>query len=246
MLNIRKKKIYRHDSEKQFLDLLLEVQNKYPNEATKQISSVEGDDSKYELMILASLTQQYLNTDKGYISLSSGQLDLIYRSILDLTTHTQINLPSGVYDYSLGNLRGVTNYILENFSKNIDNKATFKKLNYESHKDISFFESKLSNISEQELITFAAELLERAFITIKRLSGMVLIDNQYTKEWLITRISNDVMHIPTCIAQRNIKELKTTLIDSLIFIKKLELSILENDYFLQDYKNLIKKYPQFF
>lgn len=117
----KKKEVYRHSDEMDYRKLISKLEQDYPGETIEQIKSTKELDPRYTLMAMAELTSQELNRNQdAMVTLSAGQLDYIYRAILDLATHTQKELPEGVYQYSLGNLNGVTNFILEKVKNNKD------------------------------------------------------------------------------------------------------------------------------
>lgn len=115
----KNKEPYRHTDEMEYRQLITNVQKDYPGETMEQIKSTLDGDKKYALMAMAKLTAQELSHNpNAKVTLIAGQLDYIYRAILDLAGHTQKELPEGVYEYSLGNLTGVTNFILNEVKKN--------------------------------------------------------------------------------------------------------------------------------
>ncbi|MCM3405497.1 hypothetical protein [Cytobacillus oceanisediminis] len=112
--NIKNKKIVRHDDSPEFNEVFYRVKESHPNDIEGQLQAFSQEKPLNHLLGLSRIMQEYLQENKNEsVNLSPGQLELIFRSITDLTTHTQVNLPDGVYKYNLGNLKGVTKNIIE-------------------------------------------------------------------------------------------------------------------------------------
>lgn len=112
--NLKNKKIVRHDDSPEFNEVFYRIIENHPNDIEGQLQAFSKEKPLYQLLGLSRIMQDFLQkNENGSLTLSPGQLELIFRSITDLTTHTQVNLPDGVYKYNLGNLKGVTKNIIE-------------------------------------------------------------------------------------------------------------------------------------
>ncbi|KAB2329433.1 hypothetical protein [Bacillus mesophilum] len=222
--------IYRHNEEKKYRDISFDIQTKYSkDEPVKKLKALADQPSKYELMILADVVQDYLNIDRESVSLSSGQLDYIYRVIIDLLTHLQKDLPSGVYDYSLATIRGVSEYILEEVTRNTQNKQKIKDLNQPiTYEEIFMFESKVGKMSSEDLFKLTADLLQSGLDTIELLSLGLMGSNLYTRQWIVNRIARETRGLPNALFQKDVKYIRDTIPEILVFWRNID-GLLESD-----------------
>lgn len=248
MFNKKVEKIHRHTNEREYIEFLREIEKEYPGDPLSQVNcALESKNPKIALMILSRVAHDSLQAPKGNVTISSGQLAYIYSAILDLTAHTQLNLPNGVYEYSLSNLKGVTAYILEEAQENERNKKIYLELNSISFfEDDLYFETILSHSTDQEVITFAAELLKRGLNTINALSSGISVNKQEAQTWIISKISKDLESLPLLIAQKKYNQLREALVNPLCFIKKVDVTLIENSSLLEHYKDIMKHFPEMF
>lgn len=113
----RKKEIVRLDDNKNFKDISISINSKYPDEPLKQIEAWEKQPYEYRVMGISSVVQNFLahNLNES-IELKSNQVEFLYRAFMDLSRHLQEDLPKGVYDYNYSNLKDVSEYIIKEIS----------------------------------------------------------------------------------------------------------------------------------
>lgn len=107
------KGIVRHDDDMQFKRLANEIREKHPNDPLSQLKEWEKQPSLYRLMGITKVVQEELHKNNQELNLHTGQLDLLYRAILDLSTHLQEELPDGIHHYNYANIQGVSHYLIE-------------------------------------------------------------------------------------------------------------------------------------
>lgn len=106
----------KEERRKQFLRIFHSINDQYPNDPIKQLQAFEQEDPCYRVMGVARILQQTLTKEDQDITISSKQLELIYRAINDLASHLYKNspdLPDEAYDYSYYNIIGVSKYLLD-------------------------------------------------------------------------------------------------------------------------------------
>lgn len=114
----KEQEFLRHDREQEFMQLNMEAQKKYANDPMKQIQYFRESGNKLdELLGLLTVTQIYLASNDKKIEIKSSGLEMLYRSLLDLASHTKDNLPDGVYSYNINNLRNISEFLIEETSK---------------------------------------------------------------------------------------------------------------------------------
>ncbi len=113
----KKKEIVRLDDTKEYKDIAISIRNKFPDNPLKQLEEWEKQPSEYRVMGISEVVQHFLAHQQGKsANLGAGQIELLYRSLLDLSRHLQENLPDGVYDYNYYNIQGVSKYLLKDIS----------------------------------------------------------------------------------------------------------------------------------
>jgi hypothetical protein len=115
MKNKKGKPIIRHDSKKEYLDTAIRIRNDFHRDPLGQIKEWENQPSEFRVLGFAEVVQFLASTsliERGTVQLSTGQIDLLYRAILDLARHLQEHLPDGVYDYNYFNLNDVSKNII--------------------------------------------------------------------------------------------------------------------------------------
>lgn len=109
----KEKEIKRLDNKIEYKEIAYSIRNKFPNNPMKQIEEWEKQPAQYRVMGIAGVAQEFLiHQQHESIQVSAGQLDLLYRAIVDLSCHLQEDLPDGVHDYSYHNVQGVTKYLI--------------------------------------------------------------------------------------------------------------------------------------
>ena len=115
-----KKEITRHDSDSEYLERSIQIKTDLHGDPLAQLKEWDSQPSKYRILGMAE-TVQYLASlslnVKEPVQLSTFQIDLLFRSILDLSRHLQKNLPDGVYDYNYGNLHDVARNITKQITE---------------------------------------------------------------------------------------------------------------------------------
>ncbi|GGL51737.1 hypothetical protein [Sporolactobacillus putidus] len=114
----RKKRVKKKTSGSEFDGLLRQAREKYPYDPQRQVEFFRSEQTstKYELVGLLKVTEMNLAEKYKTFEVSSENMDCIFRSLVDLTSHLKEDLPDGVYEYTLNNLKGITDSILKQYA----------------------------------------------------------------------------------------------------------------------------------
>ncbi|MDD9149895.1 hypothetical protein OYT88_15180 [Sporolactobacillus sp. CQH2019] len=95
--------------------LLRQVRKKYSYDPQRQIEFFRSEQSsaRFELIGLLKVLEMHLGEEHKTFEISSESMDCIFRSLIDLAVHLKEGLPDGVYEYTLGNLKEITDSILK-------------------------------------------------------------------------------------------------------------------------------------
>lgn len=112
-----KKMPYRLDNSHSFKDDRIAISNMHPNDTRLQLSEWSTKQPSHRLLGLADSMQNRMIKEKSQVTLTTSQLDLIFRTISDLAKHLPEKTPNGVYDYNYHNIVGVSNNVLKQLDR---------------------------------------------------------------------------------------------------------------------------------
>lgn len=109
----KKKELYRHDNSKEYLDVVIEAENKYRDNPIAKLEYVKKTGTAQDyLMALATTAQQVTSLamigDYSTTEPDIGKYDCLYRGIMDAVSHMDRDLPEGVFLYIINNVEGFT------------------------------------------------------------------------------------------------------------------------------------------
>ncbi|MBO9129135.1 hypothetical protein [Bacillus sp. 165] len=114
-----KKKIICHDDSEEYKDIIIESQEKHPNDYLKQLEYVRDNGTKQHYSMWLADRLQYVSTMNRWekLELKGAHTDLIGRSLLNALSHMQTDLPDGVYDYIIEKMETTILDVIKHLTK---------------------------------------------------------------------------------------------------------------------------------